>query len=393
MNILIIEPIGSGAILVDTAVEMGWNCFLLSYNKSDRILPNNPTWQMCSIIEADTNNKTEVIDTLNKRDYKFDIIVSGNEYYVPLSIELSIQYGLRTLPKNLIHISHDKSLMRAYLKELKLDNIWFDSISGNDDIHTKSIEYPCIIKPKNAAGSFHVNKANNIQELEFYYNLAQQEQHKELDNNIGKEMLIEEYLHGPEYSVEGYFTEEQFYLASITKKFLSEEPYFVEIGHLTPSYDLSQKQQETIENYINLILSALKVKIGVIHAEIRFNKNNQPSLVEIAFRLPGDKIVDLIKLSRNIDLAKAMLCSYANIPYKPKVNKDNTYSCIAFFYNRKSEKEILEIKNKKEFISNHINKNIQRKSLTDYRDRNGYFIFTSQDYSMLLNNMKQVWGS
>ncbi|PIT08187.1 hypothetical protein BGI40_06865 [Snodgrassella communis] len=85
-------------------------------------------------------------------------------------------------------------------------------------------------------------------------------------------MLIEEYLHGPEYSVEGYFTQEQFYLASITKKFLSEEPYFVEIGHLTPSYDLSQKQQETIENYINLILSALKVKIGVIHAEIRFNK-------------------------------------------------------------------------------------------------------------------------
>ncbi|PIT08186.1 hypothetical protein BGI40_06870 [Snodgrassella communis] len=88
-----------------------------------------------------------------------------------------------------------------------------------------------------------------------------------------------------------------------------------------------------------------------------------------------------------------MLCSYANTPYKPKVNKDNTYSCVAFFYNRKSEKEILEIKNKKEFISNHINKNIQRKSLTDYRDRNGYFIFTSQDYSMLLSNMKQVWGS
>jgi hypothetical protein len=43
MNILIIEPIGSGAILVDTAIKMGWNCFLLSYNKSDRILPNYST--------------------------------------------------------------------------------------------------------------------------------------------------------------------------------------------------------------------------------------------------------------------------------------------------------------------------------------------------------------
>jgi hypothetical protein len=74
---------------------------------------------MCSIIEANTNNEKEVIDVLNKKNYKFNLIVSANEYYVPLSIKLSVQYGLRTLPKNLIYVAHDKSLMRAYLKELK----------------------------------------------------------------------------------------------------------------------------------------------------------------------------------------------------------------------------------------------------------------------------------
>ena len=40
MKVLILEPIGSGAALVNSALELGWDCYILSYNKSDRRLPN-----------------------------------------------------------------------------------------------------------------------------------------------------------------------------------------------------------------------------------------------------------------------------------------------------------------------------------------------------------------
>ena len=66
------------------------------------------------------------------------------------------------------------------------------------------------------------------------------------------------------------------------------------------------------------------------HCEIRFNKDLLPVLVEIAFRLPGDKIVDLIKLSSNIDLSKAMLLSYAGLPYVTEVFKNKMFAGVAF---------------------------------------------------------------
>ena len=45
------------------------------------------------------------------------------------------------------------------------------------------------------------------------------------------EVLIEEYLQGPEYSVEIFGGE----IIGITRKYLSREPYFVEIGHDFPA--------------------------------------------------------------------------------------------------------------------------------------------------------------
>ncbi|GAB1670947.1 ATP-grasp domain-containing protein [Mannheimia haemolytica] len=390
MNILILEPIGSGAALVNAALDMNWNCYLLSYNQSDRKLPEHSEWRTCQLIEVDTNNDDEVIKYLNKLNLKFDVIVSGNEYYVPLSIKLAKIFNLNRLPDELINISHNKLEMRKHLQNLGIRNPWFKTISNKDEIKKQNWIFPCVIKPKDCAGSFHVNKVNNISELEYYYELSQENSHKELGHTIGNEMLIEEYLNPPEYSVEGYFSDGIFHLSSITKKFLSQEPYFVEIGHITPSYDLSDRQNQSIIEYIKHIINALHVNIGVIHAEIRFDMDNNPVLVEIAFRLPGDRIVDLIKISKNIDLAKAMLCSYANIPYKPECNTEKTYAGIGFLYNFKTKKDLDFLLSQDDYVYSFITKNTNN-NLKDYRDRNGFFIFKSKEVSNLLNKLELVW--
>ena len=82
--------------------------------------------------------------------------------------------------------------------------------------------------------------------------------------------------------------------------------------------------------------------------------------------MPGDKIVDLIKLSSNIDLSKAMLLSYAGLPYVTEVFKKKKFAGVAFY---------------------HCKTNLQ-----DYRHRNGYEIFVDNDEEMVLNQMKKIWG-
>lgn len=366
MKVLILEPIGSGAALVNSALELGWDCYILSYNKSDRRLPNEDAWKKCTILEVDTNKTDAVFDLLDNLNIVFDVIVSGNEYYVPLSIILADKYKVIGLPYDMLHIVHDKLKMREFLTNKNIRNPWFTTVSNVSDIKlNKQIHYPCIIKPKAAAGSYHVNKANNEQELIMYYNLIKNEKHKELDHELGSEALVEEYLELPEYSVEGYYSNQELHIVSITKKFLSDEPYFVEIGHMTPFSDLSERRVDEIKSYVEDILLATNVSCGVFHCEIRFNKDLLPVLVEIAFRLPGDKIVDLIKLSSNIDLSKAMLLSYAGLPYVTEVFKNKRYAGVAFYHDKTH--------------------------LQDYRHRKGYEIIVDNDEEKVLNKMKKIW--
>lgn len=367
MKVLIVEPIGSGAALVNAAVELGWDCYILSYNKDDRKLPITETWKNCKILEIDTNDEHSVISYLNTLSIKFDVIVSGNEYYVPLTIQLTNHYNIIGLPKELEKIAHNKLEMRKFLKEKGIRSPWFTSVSNVNELeHNKTITFPCIIKPKEAAGSYHVNKAYTKEELITYYLSIQNETHKELSHTLGSEVLIEEYLEQPEYSVEGYFSLEKLHFVSITKKFLSKEPYFVEIGHITPTTEISIQQKDLILNYVRDILEATGVKYGVFHCEIRFNNEHLPTLVEIAYRLPGDRIVDLINISYNIDLAKAMLLSYAGLPYNPPPNSNTIFAGIAFY---------------------HDNTNLK-----DYRDRKGFEIIKNVDEHMVLSQLQQIWN-
>lgn len=366
MKVLVLEPIGSGAALVDCALRLAWQCYILSFNKDDRKLPLNDTWKQCQILEVDTNDEEKVFTLLDSYPVKFDAIVSGNEYYVPLSIKLTHRYSLNGLALKLQAIAHDKFAMRKFLQSKKIRNAFFTSVANANDILNLKLNFPCVIKPKDAAGSYHVYKAYSKEELLEYYELIQNETHRELGHTIDREVLIEEYLQMPEYSVEGYFNKKQLHIASITKKFLSAEPYFAEIGHLTPSSQMNVNTKEEICSYVTNLLAALEVDCGVFHCEIRFNAENLPVLIEIGFRLPGDKIVDLVKLSTNIDLAEAMLCSYANIAYTPKKHSQPLYAGVAFSFDAKN--------------------------LKDYRDRKEFFIFSDANEEYVLEKMKEIWA-
>lgn len=400
-RVLIIEPIGSGIALVEAAISMQWDCYLLSHNKKDRELPNILSVEKSTIIEVDTNDIRSVLEKLSLLDFVFDAVLPGNEYYVALSIKIAKFLNLTTLPDQLIEIAHDKLSMRKHLEEYSIRSVWFKEIYNIQEIKENDFDFPCVIKPKASAGSFHVNKANNLEELKGFYLEAQNDEHKELGHGIDEVMIVEEYLMPPEYSLEGFFSQKKFIVASLTKKFLSLEPCFVEMGHVTPAYDIDEEMFTSIKSYIEEALLTTKVDVGVVHAEIRFNKNNLPVIVEIAFRLPGDHIVELIKMSKGIDLAQAMLCSYTNLEYSFKDIKcsQKIYSGISFFdpveitqlSSNEIEKKIEILKSRKSVVS-YVLKKPSSKTLKDYRDRCGYVIVSSESLEDTLETMNIGWG-
>lgn len=117
-------------------------------------------------------------------------------------------------------------------------------------------------------------------------------------------VMVEEFMAGPEVSVEAMTINGKTTIIAITDKYITPPPYFVEIAHSEPSR-LSEETQEKIRKTALQAIKAIRLQNGPSHTEIKVTEEG-PKIVEIAARLGGDFITSkLVPLSTGIDLVGA----------------------------------------------------------------------------------------
>lgn len=399
MNIAIVEPISSGAALVIAAKELGHDVYVISFNDADRTLPQIVKDTATEIIEFETNDDSLFVQqvTALHTKVKLDAIISGNEYYVPITAVAANKIGVKGIPPTTVENLRFKHKMRQCLAEAGLATPRFHIIRSVEDIealHTEGL-FPCVLKPLGAAGSVHVKKVTSINELTQAYLAAQEDTRSELGFAIGNDMLLEGYLDGEEFSVDGFVLNDEVHVVSVTKKLLEKEPYFVEIGHIVPA-DIDDEKRQTITNYIAQCAKALGLNLGAFHGEIRFTSTG-PVLIEIGARLPGDKIVDLVRLSSGIDLAKTTILLYLDMLTEVPENLQLGVSAITFFADEKlaqlsgysGEEQLQSLDG---YVSHQFMKKIGDAipPLTDYRGRLAFAVFHHKERTQLLQSLSQA---
>ncbi len=190
------------------------------------------------------------------------------------------------------------------------------------------INYPVIIKPTDSSGSRGVILVHSEAELMEAMEYSMGESRK-------GNLIFEEYMVGPEVSVEVMVLEGNPYILQITDKLTTGAPYFVEMGHSQPS-----KLPDKIQNEIRMLAinacKAVGIMNGPAHVEIIVTDNG-PKMVEIGARMGGDNITThLVPLSTGIDMTKATIQIACG--EKPDINiKFNKASAIRFFNVPKGE--------------------------------------------------------
>jgi biotin carboxylase len=116
---------------------------------------------------------------------------------------------------------------------------------------------PWVVKPRDGSGSDGVRKVTAVAELRDAV---------EALPNPG-EFLVEEFVGGPEFSVEGVFLRGEPRVFAVTAKEKLPPPYFVEIGHVLPA-DLPAADTERIEREVLAALRALELTFGLFHVEL-----------------------------------------------------------------------------------------------------------------------------
>lgn len=187
--------------------------------------------------------------------------------------------------------------------------------------------FPVIVKPRDNSGSRGVKLCRSKEELEASMNEA-------LEVSKLDTVLVEEFIEGPEYSIESlhYTANCQQPTAKViqfTEKKTTEFPYNVELGHIQPA-NISEESQQKIREIISKIGKALNFVNCPSHTELKINDRGI-FVIETSPRLGGDYITStLTPLSTEVNLEDELLkiSLGETINPQPKVVQ---YSGVRFF--------------------------------------------------------------
>ncbi len=398
--VLLIEPVSSGEKLIKKGKELGLKVIVLLNNKDERCTTNE-FLQDADIVETvDMNNEQEAVHKAVEisKDNQIDAVLPGFEGFVPLAAKISAELGLKGLDPIFVEGVRLKHLMRQALEKHHLENPRFIVIKNQDDLQLAIdyVKFPCVIKPVDGAASINVKKVNSEKELfEAYQLIKDIEYYVDLGLKAKKIFIVEEYILGKEYSIEGFVDNKDIYFLSITEKLLGPEPYFVELGHIV-SANLRTEIQQKIYKYVSKIVKILKISIGPFHCEIRL-REGEPILMEIGARLAGGHICDLIFYATGSDLYEIMYNCYLGIPNSLKKIDKIRYAGIKFFSRPEFKfytkiKGVEHIKNIQGFreIAFNLKEEAEIPASSNFSGRVGYAIFIKDSYQELRDILDEI---
>ncbi|WP_328340469.1 ATP-grasp domain-containing protein [Micromonospora sp. NBC_00421] len=112
-------------------------------------------------------------------------------------------------------------------------------------------------------------------------------------------LLVEQAVEGSEYSWEALVHEGAVWFSTVTAKATTGPPYFVETGHRTAA-PVDDVTRAAVDGFGRSVLAALGMGSGIVHLEFRL-ADAGATVMEVAVRMPGDYLMDLLGLTYGID--------------------------------------------------------------------------------------------
>lgn len=151
-----------------------------------------------------------------------------------------------------------------------------------------------------------------------------------LDESRDHSVLIEQFIEGPEFSVEVIVWQGEPHVLAVTDKKTTEAPYFVELGHNQPSIFPEEIQQKLKDGAIAGI-KALGLGNCAAHCELKV-QDGEAYLMEIGARMGGDFIsTELTHLSTGIDMVAATISVVLGMEPNLQPTEEKHGVCIRYF--------------------------------------------------------------
>ncbi|MGX5633233.1 ATP-grasp domain-containing protein [Bacillus thuringiensis] len=291
---------GSSREAIKAAEKLNFFTVLLT-NKKKFLKQRAEFPDVHQMIFTDLNNYDSLITLINKlrKDGKsIQGIFSFVDPFVHLAARLSENYSCNNISTNAIQHMEDKILTRQTLKESPLSlNYWVykPNESLASFLKTKELKFPIIIKSPKSSGSKDVLFAKDKDHL-----ISSMEKISKKYPN--KEILLEEYVDGPQYLVEVLVHNGTVHIIAIIEQEITFFERFIITGYCLLG-EADDKLQNSLLKATTSILQTLNMTNGACHIEFRKIKNNW-KLIEINPRISGGAMNHMIEIGHGINLVQ-----------------------------------------------------------------------------------------
>jgi biotin carboxylase len=272
------------------------------------IAPDPPTWQSRYVQThrlADTTDAAKLHSAV--ADLRGEVaeaaVLTWDEWSLAAVSSVAAKLGMRAMDPAAARICRDKYATRQALESAGMAAVRHAQAADEDEAvaAAESLGYPVVVKPRTLGGSYGVMAARDADSVRAAYRLAAGSRLK--GAGTAATVLVEEFIEGPELSVDSTVVDGQATLVCVARKRLGPQPYFEETGHLVTAWR-DEPWAEAVTELVDKAHRAVGVDYGVTHTELRLSARG-PRLIELNGRLGGDLIPYLHLLATGVDLAHA----------------------------------------------------------------------------------------
>lgn len=353
--------------LIKKAKDMGLETHVFAWQVGDEGEFIADYFYPISIIE-----KEEILQKC--REIGIDGIVSIASDLATVTVNyVANELGLIGNSPECTYVSTNKRAMRERFEACGDPSPKSICISTYDDLDesAKSLSYPLIVKPVDRSGSRGVTLVNDAENLKRAIDFA-------WEQGFEKAAVVEEYVTGEEFSVECISWKGRHRFLTVTKKYTTGAPSFIETGHMEPA-NISAETREKIEKVVFHALSSLGVTYGASHSEIKIREDGEIRIIEIGARMGGDNIgSSLVELTTRVDFVKAVIETAMGV--EPCFEVENIgIASIKYIFTAEDIIEFRNIMNKtpEKIVEYSIDEDVSG-TITDSSNRHGYYIMAER---------------
>ncbi|QWG90249.1 MULTISPECIES: ATP-grasp domain-containing protein [Bacillus cereus group] len=342
-TIVFIETNKSGSSREAIKAAEKLNFFTVLLTKKTKFIEERDTFpDVHQMIFTDINDYDNIITTiekLNKSGKNIKGIFSFIDPFVYLAARLSEKFCSNIVSTEAIYQMENKILTRNVLKDLpiSLNYLIYKPTEPLSSFlkKNKKINFPLIVKSPKSSGSKDVLLVKNKNQLIF----SMQSLLKKLPN---EEILLEEYVDGPQYLVEILVQNGKVHIIAVIEQEITLFERFIVTGYSLLG-QVDKSLYNSLFNAVNSVIQAFNMKNGACHLELR-RINNDWKLIEINPRISGGAMNDIIEIGHGINLVQETI--QLMLGNKPLLNKKHHKYVYTHYLTVKSKGKLIRVTGK-----------------------------------------------